>query len=88
MTKQIAFLMFIGVLSVSSGARAETGVRMNLVDETGVGKEVGQVTISETPYGILFSAAITGLAPGWHGFHVHENPSCEPKEKDGKKCRR
>jgi Cu-Zn family superoxide dismutase len=58
---------------------------MNLVDENGVGKGIGQVTISETQYGLEFSPTITGLPPGLHGFHVHENPSCEPKEKDGKK---
>ena len=74
-----------GALSVSATAQAATGVRMNLVDENGVGKEIGQVTISETAYGLVFSPAITGLPPGLHGFHVHENASCEPKEKDGKK---
>jgi len=26
-----------------------------------------------------------GLPAGLHGFHVHENPSCLPGEKDGKK---
>ena len=75
----------VGALSVSATAQAATGVRMNLVDENGVGKEIGQVTISETAYGLVFSPAITGLPPGFHGFHVHENASCEPKEKDGKK---
>lgn len=58
---------------------------MNLVDENGVGKEIGQVTSNESQYGLVFSPAITGLPPGLHGFHVHENASCEPKEKDGKK---
>ena len=67
------------------GSGVGTGVLMNLVDENGVGKEIGQVTISETAYGLVFSPAITGLPPGLHGFHVHENASCEPKEKDGKK---
>ncbi|MGB7921253.1 MAG: superoxide dismutase family protein [Desulfobacterales bacterium] len=26
---------------------------------------------------------LNGLAPGLHGFHVHENPSCAAAEKDG-----
>jgi Cu-Zn family superoxide dismutase len=27
---------------------------------------------------------LNGLAPGLHGFHVHENPSCAAAEKNGK----
>ncbi len=29
------------------------------------------------------SAALTGLAPGLHGFHVHEKPSCDAATRDG-----
>jgi superoxide dismutase, Cu-Zn family len=85
MKKQISLVLFLGALSMSTAAQADTSVHMNMVDENGVGKEIGQVTISESQYGLVFSPAITGLPPGLHGFHVHENPSCEPKEKDGKK---
>lgn len=42
------------------------------------------MTAAETPYGVVFSPALEGLPPGVHGFHVHENGSCAPKEKDGK----
>ncbi|MEW6586788.1 MAG: superoxide dismutase [Cu-Zn] SodC [Nitrospirota bacterium] len=59
-------------------------VRMNSIDAQGIGKSLGTVTVSSTPYGILFAPALEGLAPGLHGFHVHENPDCSPKEKDGK----
>lgn len=58
---------------------------MNFVDENGVGAGVGQVVVSATKYGLVFTPAMAGLPPGLHGFHVHENPSCLPKEKDGKK---
>ena len=27
---------------------------------------------------------MSGLEAGLHGFYIHQNPSCEPKEKDGK----
>jgi Cu-Zn family superoxide dismutase len=57
---------------------------LNLVDEKGIGKSVGSVVASETSFGVVFTPTLTGLPPGLHGFHVHENPSCEPKEKDGK----
>jgi Cu-Zn family superoxide dismutase len=65
-------------------AFAQAKVELKLVDEKGVGKSVGEVALSETPYGVVFTPALTGLPPGLHGFHVHENPSCAPGEKDGK----
>jgi Cu-Zn family superoxide dismutase len=57
---------------------------MNLADEKGAWGAIGQIVISETPYGLVFTPALTGLPQGLHGFHVHENPSCAPQEKDGK----
>lgn len=73
------------LLSVASfSAIAGIVVPMTLVDEKGVGASVGQVTISESPYGLVFSPALTGVAPGLHGFHVHANANCMPKDKEGK----
>lgn len=75
-----------GVLSAllcGGAAAAELSVALTLVDAKGAGAAVGQVTIAETPYGLVFMPQLTGLPPGLHGFHVHENPSCDPKEKDG-----
>lgn len=72
------------LILVSGGAFAETVVSINTVDEQGVGGAVGTVTISESTYGLVFTPTLRGLAPGLHGFHVHQNPSCESKEKDGK----
>jgi Cu-Zn family superoxide dismutase len=64
-------------------AQADVTVPMNLLEPSGSGKAVGQVIISETPYGVVFTPSLSGLPPGLHGFHLHENPSCGPKEKDG-----
>ena len=69
-------------LSVS--ASAQTVVTMNLISEEGIGKEIGKITVTESKFGLVFTPMLEGLPPGLHGFHVHENPSCEPKEKDGK----
>lgn len=33
---------------------------------------------------MLFTPALNGLPPGVHGFHIHENPSCDAAEKEGK----
>lgn len=77
------YLVALSFLAAGS-AFADVVVPMNLVDEKGVGASVGQVTISETQYGLVFTPALQGLSPGLHGFHLHQNASCGPKEKDGK----
>ena len=83
---QARFKIFLvaTTLSLCGAAQADITVQMSTVDEKGIGKSVGQVAVSETAYGVVFSPSLAGLPPGLHGFHVHENPSCEPKEKDGK----
>jgi Cu-Zn family superoxide dismutase len=76
----ITTLMLIAPLS----AMGDINISMNLVDEKGIGSSVGKVTVSESRYGLVVTPMLTGLTPGLHGFHVHQNPDCMPKEKDGK----
>lgn len=78
---KIPILLMLAILS--GPALAEVVVPMHLVDEKGVGAGVGQITITESRYGLVFTPALRGLPPGIHGFHLHQNPSCEPAEKDG-----
>jgi superoxide dismutase, Cu-Zn family len=63
---------------------ADPVVTMRSVDEKGVGATVGKVTVTKSKYGLVFTPELKGLAPGVHGFHVHENASCDPKLVDGK----
>ena len=72
------------VSALPLAAAADITVPMNLVDENGIGNAVGEVTIAESKYGLVFTPVLNGLAPGIHGFHVHQNPDCGPMEKDGK----
>lgn len=76
-------LVLAGTLAAGV-AMAQTVVPMHVVDAKGVGVEAGTVSISATQYGVVFAPQLKGLPPGIHGFHVHENPSCEAVEKDGK----
>jgi Cu-Zn family superoxide dismutase len=68
----------------SAPALATLTVDMHLVSERGVGDKIGEVAIKETQHGLVFTPALKGLRPGLHGFHLHENPSCAAREKDGK----
>mgnify|MGYP001170087435 CR=1 FL=1 len=72
------------MISLTGPAMAGLSIPMNLVDAQGKSTPIGSVSVSETPYGLVFTPALSGLPPGLRGFHVHENPSCAPKEKDGK----
>jgi len=60
-------------------------VTINQLSEQGVGKAIGTIKAEDSKDGLVLTTNLKGLAPGDHGFHMHENPSCDAKEKDGKK---
>lgn len=84
--KQSLFIavVVVGLLSALPVFAADVVVTMNLVNEQGVGKSIGTVTISEGPKGLVFTPKLTDLTPGLHGFHVHQNPDCGAGTKEGK----
>ncbi len=73
----------VAVLAVAIASPEATVVPMTLVDAKGAGAPIGEVVVSETRYGLVFTPRLQGLPPGVHGFHVHEHASCAPAEKDG-----
>ncbi len=75
----IAFAALAGTASAD-----EIVVQMNLITDQGVGAEIGTVTLMDTPQGLKLVPSLSGLAPGVHGFHVHEKPDCAAGMKDGK----
>jgi Cu-Zn family superoxide dismutase len=79
------FMLLCGILCIAVFAfSADMTVTMHLVTADGVGKAIGTVKLSDTKYGLLLNPELSDLPPGIHGFHVHEHPSCDPAEKDGK----
>jgi Cu-Zn family superoxide dismutase len=75
--------VLLGAVCASANA-ADLKVTMKMASDKGAGAEIGTVTISETRYGLVFTPSLNGLPPGQHGFHVHENGSCGPNQKEGK----
>jgi len=63
---------------------ADVVVSMNLVNEQGIGKGIGTITISEGATGLVFLPQLSDLTPGVHGFHVHQNHDCAAGVKEGK----
>jgi len=83
--RKIIFAVFCFFMLTISARAEELNIVMHRIDAAGVGPSIGTVSVSPTPYGTLFSPKLTGLTPGLHGFHVHQNPDCGPAEKDGTK---
>jgi superoxide dismutase, Cu-Zn family len=62
---------------------AELRAEMREATAAGPGNVIGTVTISDSPAGAVVKTQLKGLPPGSHGFHVHENGSCQPSTATG-----
>ncbi len=82
--KKILWLACAAVLAATPALADTLTITVHLTSEHGVGDAIGTVKAEDTPYGLLLTPALTGLAPGLHGFHVHEKASCDCADKDGK----
>lgn len=58
-------------------AYADITIPMYLTAPKGTGKQVGVIVAKDTSKGLLLTPDLHGLLPGTHGFHVHQNPSCD-----------
>jgi len=59
----------------SLGMNGPAKVEVSLAPTQG-SKVSGQVEFTEVDAGVLVDARVSGLAPGGHGFHVHEKGDC------------
>jgi Cu-Zn family superoxide dismutase len=65
----------LGCASASACAAPPATATVSLSPASG--SEVrGEVTLRATEGGLLFGGKLTGLAPGLHGFHVHDVGDC------------
>lgn len=73
------------VLLIAGSAQAQ-GLKVKMYEalETGQGRELGTISITTSPEGLHFKPELHGIPSGDHGFHIHENASCDPGMKDGK----
>lgn len=74
----VCTLMFLAL-----PAYAGQVVTLSTLTAQGTGPAIGSIFLEDTPHGLLLTPDLTGLPPGLHGFHVHQNGSCAPAEKNG-----
>ena len=77
-------LVLVGGVLATAARATDTVIWLNRIDESGVGPAIGIIHASDTPAGLMLMPDLTGLPPGEHGFHLHENASCQPGARDGK----
>ena len=56
----------------------EMEARADIRDPTG--KSIGTATLTEQKDGVKVKLEVSGLAPGKHGFHIHEKGACTPPD--------
>jgi len=79
---------FLGAALIAAAALpAHAGdilIDMYAISDAGVGKKIGKIRAVDSARGLLLVPHLAGLSPGYHGFHLHQNPNCGAKGPDGK----
>lgn len=76
MKKSILFLF--GFLLLASSAYAVTA-KADI--KNAAGEVIGAAMLSEQPEGgVAIDLTVSGLTPGEHGIHIHENGKCDPPD--------
>ena len=66
-------------LAAAGTANAQTKTAtVNKITAAGVGDAIGTISFRDTRQGLYIEPMLTGLPPGLHGFHIHQNPNCGP----------
>lgn len=84
MARHLKFPLLVALLGLAAAANADVTVPVHLATDKGPGQEIGSVSLAESQYGLVLTPNLKDLPPGVHGFHVHENGSCDATQKDGK----
>ena len=77
------FPILVAAALFAGNAAAQVTVDMYALNTTGTGPKIGSIEVEDTPGGALFTPDLSGLSPGAHGFHIHQNPDCGPGMKNG-----
>lgn len=72
-------------LSAASYAGDSEDGKNVVMNDLKTGESIGSVMVSDyDDDGVVFTPNLSGLTPGIHGFHIHQNGDCSGAMKDGK----
>ncbi|MFT5235639.1 MAG: Cu-Zn family superoxide dismutase [Shewanella sp.] len=75
--------LIFSTLFLASTAVSASSISVDMKDVDS-GKTLGSILIDQNEYGVVFTPNLSGLPQGLHGFHIHENNSCDTAKKNGK----
>ena len=87
-------LSCIALIWPGSSQAADLDITLYAISSDGVGEAIGTVLARDSDQGLEILPALQGLAPGEHGFHLHENGSCDagtnanPRDGEGHRQRK
>lgn len=74
----VTLLLSVGLVSLAPPHPAlAAGEKATAEMKNRDGKDLGSINIVETNSGVLLRIHLKGLPPGPHGFHLHDNKTCE-----------
>lgn len=74
MKTKLILIFLVSVFALTQSAYAEKAVAV--LKGTADPSIAGTVEFEEAQNGVTVKGTISGISPGEHGFHVHENGSC------------
>ncbi|WP_288389676.1 superoxide dismutase [Cu-Zn] SodC [uncultured Alteromonas sp.] len=89
--KKLTLTAMVGAVSLALSASSFAGHHEDegkkiMMNNLKTGEAIGSVMVSSyDDDGVVFTPKLSGLTPGIHGFHIHENGDCSTAMKDGKK---
>lgn len=82
---ELHHIAITALLLTSLTAQADIQIKISSIStDSSTNKNIGTINVVDTSSGLLLTPNLADLPPGNHGFHVHQYPSCEPLEKDGR----
>jgi superoxide dismutase, Cu-Zn family len=83
MCKTAIVTFFLALTSLHASAAEMIEIEMFGLTAEGTGAKIGTITAKNTPDGTEFTPDLNGLAPGEHGFHIHQDANCGPADQEG-----
>jgi len=73
------------LIDVTPALTSEVTVSVNKMSADRVGTLIGTIALKYSHHSMMVTPNLTGLPPGAHALHIHENPNCGAGMKSGKK---